>query len=72
MDLEFGSEQPLHLPIVIVASFEERDELLGYLSPIHVEGEYTEVLAAYVSRLALQLSRVIVPIHAVALNEWLD
>jgi len=36
---EFGGEQLFDLPVCIFASIEERDELLGRVAPIHVEGE---------------------------------
>jgi len=69
---EFGSEQPLHLPVCMFASIEERDELLRRVAPIHVDGEQTGVLSADVVRQALQLLPVIIPGHAVAFNECLD
>jgi len=42
---EFSLEPPLHLA-VRVARFEERDELFGSVTPNHMEGEVTAVLAA--------------------------
>jgi len=46
---------------------EERDEFLRGVTPVHVEGEKTAVLAADVTGQALQLSLVIVPGAAVAM-----
>jgi len=36
---EFGKEQPHHIPIYIVASIEERNELFRCVDPIHVQGD---------------------------------
>jgi len=35
----FGREHPLHLSVCVAPTIEERDELLGGVTPIHVEGE---------------------------------
>ena len=68
---EIGSEQSLHLH-VCVARIAERDELFRVVAPIHVEGEWTAVFAAHVTRQTLLLSPVIVPGRAVEFNELLD
>jgi len=36
---EFGNEHPLDLSVLVAPNIEERNELLGYVTPIHVEGE---------------------------------
>jgi hypothetical protein len=51
---------------------EERDELLRGVTPVHVEGEKTAVLAADVTGDALQLYLVIFPNRAVFMKENLD
>ena len=50
----------LHLSVYIAPTGEERDELLWGVTPVHVEGAKTAVLAAEVTGQALQLSLVIV------------
>jgi len=49
-----------------------RDEVFRCVAPIHVEGDYTVVLAAHVTRKSLQLSPVIHLGRAGAFNERLD
>jgi len=41
---EFGRDHPLHLSVCFDPTIEEREELLGSVTPIHVEGKYTAVL----------------------------
>ena len=62
----------LHLSVCIAHTGEERGELLGGVTPVHVEGENTEVLATDFTDKTLQLSLVVVPGHAVATYERLD
>ena len=66
---EFGLEHPLHLDVCGFNLAEESDELQGSVTPIHVEGKQTAVLAADVTNQALQLSLVIVPGRSVTFHE---
>ena len=61
----------LHLSVCIANTGEERGELLGGVTPIHVEGENTAVLAPDFTDKTPQLSLVIVPGRAVATYERL-
>ena len=64
--IKFGRELLPHLLVCIAPTGEERDELLWLLAPVHIEGEKTALVAAEVTRQALQLSLVIFPGGAVA------
>jgi len=63
---KFGHEHLRHLSVCISPTGEERDELLRGVTPVHVEGGKSAVLAADVAGQALQLSLVIFPGGAVA------
>jgi len=63
---KFGRQHLLHLSVCFAPTGEERDELLGDVTPVHVAGEKTAVLATVVTDQTLQLSLVIVPGRAVA------
>jgi hypothetical protein len=54
-----------NLSVCIAPTSEEHDELLRCVTPVHVEGEKTAVLAADVAGQALQLPLVIFPGDAV-------
>jgi len=69
---EFGLEHHLHLAVCGSNLAEESDEVLGIVTPIHVEGKHTAVLAADVTSEALQLSPVTVPGLAVTFYEGQD
>jgi hypothetical protein len=58
---KFGREHLLHLSVCIATAGEERDELLWGVTPVHVEGEKPEVMAAEVTGQALELSLVTFP-----------
>jgi hypothetical protein len=62
----------LHLSVCIAHTGEERGELLGGVTPVHVEGENTAVLATDVTGQALQVSVVIVAVRAVSAYERTD
>jgi len=64
---KFGREHQLHLLVCIAPTGEERDELLKGVTPVHVVGENTAVLASDVTVQALHLSLVIVPGGAVVM-----
>jgi hypothetical protein len=68
---KFGREH-LHTSVCIAPTGEESDVFLRGVTPVHVEGEKTAVLAADVTGQALQLSLVIVPSGAIVMEERLN
>jgi len=69
---KFRREHLLQLSVCFVPTGEERDELLRGVTPDHVEGEKTALLAADFTGQVLQFSFAIVPGGAVVKEERLD